>query len=141
MHSNWLTVAASGVLTLATLTGCSEQSQQPDSAPAAKLTLGGEEQTLPRLTCTQFKWWSIAMSDGERSLSAAVDLWEGDSTAKFVKIRDIDGFTGSYWEGGVGNATTTFADGIFTITGDVYGISDREPNKTTTIPFELVAPC
>jgi hypothetical protein len=46
-----------------------------------------------------------------------------------VTIRNFDGFTGSFWEGGVGDAHVDLAKNTYTITGSAYGIDTGNPNK------------
>jgi hypothetical protein len=58
-----------------------------------------------------------------------------------LKIRNIDGFTGSFWEGGVGNAHVDLSNSAYTITGSAYGINSSNPNKVITTDFKISAEC
>lgn len=60
---------------------------------------------------------------------------------QLVKIRIIDGFTGSFWEGGVGNGHVDVTNNAYTITGSAYGINSSNPNKVITTDFKIVAEC
>jgi Mycobacterium 19 kDa lipoprotein antigen len=51
----------------------------------------------------------IDVGDQIHGADAAVELSGEATTAKWVKFHDFDGFTGSAWEGGVGNAIATVA--------------------------------
>jgi hypothetical protein len=42
-----------------------------------------------------------------------------------VKIRNIAGFTGSAWQGGVGDAHVDLAKNTYTITGSASGINSN----------------
>jgi hypothetical protein len=58
-----------------------------------------------------------------------------------VKIRNIDGFTGSFWEGGVGSAHVDATNNAYTITGSAYGINSSNPNRVITTDFKITAEC
>ena len=60
---------------------------------------------------------------------------------QWVKIRDIDGFTGSFWQGGVGSAHADVSNTAYTITGSAYGINSNNPNKVVTTDFKITAEC
>jgi hypothetical protein len=58
-----------------------------------------------------------------------------------LKIRNIDGFTGSFWEGGVGSGHVDLSNSAYTITGNAYGINSSNPNKVITTDFKISAEC
>ena len=58
---------------------------------------------------------------------------------QWVKIRNFGGFTGSFWQGGVGDARVDVDNGAYTITGSAYGINSSNPNKVVTTDFKLTA--
>jgi hypothetical protein len=60
---------------------------------------------------------------------------------QWVKIRNIDGFTGSFWQGGVGSARADVINSAYTITGSAHGINSRNPNKVVTTDFKITAEC
>ena len=60
---------------------------------------------------------------------------------QWVKIRNVDGFTGSFWQGGVGDAHADVTNTAYTITGSAYGIDRSNPNKVVTTDFKIVATC
>jgi hypothetical protein len=63
-------------------------------------------------------------------LVEAVVLLSGDRVIpQWVTNRNFDGFTGSFWEGGVGDAHVDLAKNTYTITGSPYGIDTGNPNK------------
>ncbi len=75
---------------------------------------------------TSKRWWC----------SAAIG-----SCRQWVKIRNVDGFTGSFWQGGVGDAHADLTNSAYTITGSAYGINSSNPNKVVTTDFKIVAEC
>ena len=60
---------------------------------------------------------------------------------QWVKIRNVGGFTGSFWQGGVGDAHVDLAQNAYTITGSAYGINNSNPNKVVTTDFKITAEC
>ena len=58
-----------------------------------------------------------------------------------MKIRNIDGFTDSFWEGGVGSAHVDATNNAYTITGSAYGINGSNPNRVITTDFKITAEC
>jgi hypothetical protein len=58
-----------------------------------------------------------------------------------VKIRSIGGFTGSAWQGGVGDAHVDLAKNTYTITGSAEGINSNNPNKVVAEAFKITAEC
>jgi hypothetical protein len=60
---------------------------------------------------------------------------------QWVKIRDIGGFSGSFWQGGAGDAQAEVTNGAYTITGSAYGINSSNPNKVVTTDFKITAEC
>jgi hypothetical protein len=67
------------------------------------------------------------------SASRAIPQW--------VKIRNVDGFTGSFWQGGVGDAHVDVTNSAYTITGSAYGINSSNPNRVITTDFKITAEC
>jgi hypothetical protein len=74
-------------------------------------------------------------------VEAVVVLSGYQAIPQWVKIRNVDGFTGSFWKGGVGDARADVTNSAYTISGSAYGISSSNPNKTVTTDFKIVAEC
>ncbi len=126
----------------ALLAGCAGDDQRPGQQQLhATVTVGDTTvDTLP--VCTGEQWsWLIDGSQGDHSVNAAVARSEQGAVAQWVKVRDIGGFTGSYWNNGVGKATATANGTTFTIRGELYGVNAQQPNVPATEPFHLVAQC
>ncbi|MGH3675705.1 MAG: lipoprotein LpqH [Mycobacterium sp.] len=65
----------------------------------------------------------------------------GDFDAKFVKIRQLGGFTGSAWAGGVGRAEAGRGLGVITIAGRGYGFYLDKPHRPATAAFTIKTVC
>jgi hypothetical protein len=116
----------------------------PQTAPraAAHLTIGGAAHATRPAECSQLQGYrTINIRDHDSQLEAVVLLSGYRAIPQWVKIRNFGGFTGSFWEGGVGNAHVDVTNSAYTITGSAYGINTSNPNKVITTDFKLSAEC
>jgi hypothetical protein len=120
----------------------------PETVPraAAHLTLDGTSRTTRPPACSRVaddkgQWQTIDILDHEGQVEAVVLLSGDRAIPKWVKIRNIDGFNGSAWAGGVGETHVDLVKSKYTITGSAYGISSKNPNTTVTTEFKIVADC
>jgi lipoprotein antigen len=135
-----LAIAFVLIVGTAVLAGCGQAQTTPRKA--ARLTIDGASHTTRPPSCRQdqsYRTIDIADRDGEVE---AVVLLSGNRTIpQWVKIRNVDGFTGSFWEGGVGDAHVDVTNDAYTISGSAYGINSSNPNKVVTTDFKLIAEC
>lgn len=131
---------AAAVLVIASVAGCAET--ETVSRKAAHLTIAGATHTTSPAACRQDQGYrTIDISDRDGNVEAVV-LLSGDKVIpQWVKIRNVDGFTGSFWQGGVGNARADVTRSAFTITGSAYGINSGNPNKAVNTDFKITAEC
>lgn len=136
------TVAVAGILVACTsaVSGCGGAQIMPRKA--AHVTIDGAAHTTRPPACSQIEAYrTIDIGDRGGQVQAVV-LLSGDRVLpQFVKIRNIDGFTGSYYEGGVGNAHVDVNKNAYTITGSASGINGNNPNKVITTDFKISAEC
>jgi hypothetical protein len=126
---------AATLVTIGCLAGCSQQPQVV-SVESANVTIDHSTKRVNSVSCNQYQWWwVIDVGDQTHGAEAAVELSGEAATAKWVKFHDFDGFTGTAWEGGVGQRST------YTFTGDVFGYCPTNPNKPDTESFTIVAYC
>jgi hypothetical protein len=141
MRDRWMSAAVATAVTVGCLTGCSQQPQVA-SEQSASVTIGRSTTTVNSVSCAQYQWWwMIDVGDRLHGAEAAVELSGSRATAKWVKFHDFDRFTGSAWDGGVGNAIATVAGNTYTFTGDVFGYGPTNRNKPDTETFKVVAYC
>jgi hypothetical protein len=133
-------VAGIAVFVAAGVSGCGEVQTVPRKA--GHLTLDGATRSTRPPACSQDQQYrTIDLRDRDGQVEAVV-LLNGDRVIpQWVKIRNIDGFTGSAWQGGVGDARVDLANRTFTITGSAYGITNNKPDKVVTTDFKIVAEC
>ncbi len=120
--------------------GCAQA--QTTSRKAARLTIDGATHTTRPAACSQDQSYrTIDVQDHDGQVEAVVLLSGYRVIPQWVKIRNIDGFTGSFWEGGVGDAHADVTNVAYTITGNAYGINSSNPNKVVTTDFKIIADC
>ncbi|KPN56631.1 lipoprotein LpqH [Mycobacterium intracellulare] len=120
--------------------GCSAAQTTPRRA--ARLTIDGATHTTRPPACRQDQMYrTIKIPDHDGGVEAVMLLSGYRVMPQWVKIRNVDGFTGSFWQGGVGDAHVDLAHDAYTITGSAYGIKSSNPNKVVTTEFKIVAEC
>ena len=126
---------AIGFILIFGVAGCGQAQTRP--LKAARVTIDGDTHTARPAACSQIQSYrTIDIGDQDGQLEAVV-LLSGDRVVpQWVKIRNIAGFTGSFWLGGVGGAHADVANSAYTITGSAYGINSSNPNKVVTTDFK-----
>lgn len=141
MRKGWGAIAAvafAGVAAAAA--GCGNAQSVPRKA--AHLTIDGATHAARPAACSQnLGYRTLDIPDRDGHVEAVVLLSGDRAIPQWVKIRDIDGFTGSFWEGGVGDARADVAKRVYTISGSAYGINRSNPNKVVTTDFTITAEC
>ena len=133
-------VIAIGLALVAGVAGCSQAQTTP--LRAARLTIDGTTHSTRPPACSQLQSYrTIEIPDRDGHVEAVVLLSGYRVIPQWVKIRNIDGFTGSFWQGGVGSAHVELTDRAYTISGSAYGINSRNPNKVVTTDFKISAEC
>jgi hypothetical protein len=134
-------VAVAAVVMMAGVAGCAGQVQTMPRK-AARLTIDGTTHAARPPACKQQQAYrTIDIRDGDGRVEAVVLLSGYRVIPEWVKIRNVDGFTGSYWQGGVGEAHADVTNDAYTISGNAYGISSSNPNKVITTDFKISADC
>ena len=140
MQNRLVKVAGVALVVVAGVAACG--GTETVSRKAAHLTLDGNAHTTRPAACTQvqgYRTLDIRDHDGQVE---AVALLSGDrAMAQWVKIRNIDGFNGSAWIGGVGETHVDLTKSTYTFTGSAYGINSNNPNKVVTEDFKITAEC
>jgi hypothetical protein len=132
-------VAVAFVL-VASVAGCAEPQTTPHAA--AHLTIDGASHAARPPACSQVQSYrTIDIRDRDGQVEAVVLLSASRAIPQWVKIRNVDGFTGSFWQGGVGDAHVDVTNSAYTITGSAYGINSSNPNKVITTDFKITAEC
>ncbi|BCO52107.1 MULTISPECIES: lipoprotein LpqH [Mycobacterium avium complex (MAC)] len=140
MQNRLPTVALIMAAVVVIVAGCSAAQTTPRRA--ARLTIDGATHTTRPPSCRQDQMYrTIKIPDHDGGVEAVMLLSGYRVMPQWVKIRNVDGFTGSFWQGGVGDAHVDLAHDTYTITGSAYGINSSNPNKVVTTEFNIVAEC
>jgi hypothetical protein len=124
----------------AAVAGCGQAETVPRKA--ARVTIDGVTHTTRPPDCRQDQGYrTIDIRDQNGEVEAVVLFSGYRAMPQWVKIRNVDGFTGSFWQGGVGDAHADVTNRSYTITGSAYGINNSNPNKTVTTDFKISAEC
>jgi Mycobacterium 19 kDa lipoprotein antigen len=137
MQSRLLAIAF--VVTIG-VAGCGQAQTTPRKA--ARVTIDGATHTTSPAACSQIQSYrTLDIGDQNGHVEATMLLSGYQAIPQWVKIRNVDGFTGSFWQGGVGDAHANVTNSAYTISGSAYGISNSNPNRTVTTDFKIVAEC
>jgi hypothetical protein len=140
VHDRLVAPAAVALVLVATTAGCGTAETMPRHA--ARLTIDGDTHTTRPPACSQLQGYrTIDILDRDGRVEAVVLLSGERVIPQWVKIRNVGGFTGSFWQGGVGDAHVDLAQNAYTITGSAYGINNSNPNKVVTTDFKITAEC
>ncbi|MGY4868584.1 lipoprotein LpqH [Mycolicibacterium elephantis] len=91
--------------------------------------------------CDQIQWLlTIDGGDEESGFTAMVDKGETPE-AKFVKIVNLGGYTGSAGEGGSGDLEVSRDGSVLTFTGSAYGYFAADPSEPTTTGSRISTAC
>lgn len=135
-----VTVTGVAMVVAAGLSACGQAQTVPRKA--ARLTIDGVTHTTRPATCSQEHSYRTIDIRNHDSTVQAVVLLSGDRVIpQWVKIRNVDGFNGSFWHGGVGNARADRARNTYTVAGSAYGISSKKPNTVVSTDFNILAEC
>jgi lipoprotein LpqH len=147
VKNRFVAVAGAASVSAVIIGGCSSPPAEPQQ-PAGALPPGTAEVTVngkrmgptDAVNCAQTQWlWIMEAGDKTAGVTAVVQSGEM-LTAKSVQIRNLDGFTGSYWDGQGGNADASIAGNTWTISGTVDGFNADKP-KRATATFKVKANC
>ncbi|MFV0495786.1 lipoprotein LpqH [Mycobacterium sp.] len=131
-------VLAAGVAGV--VSGCAVAQTEP-LAPA-RVSIGGQTHAAGPPECTQAEeYWTIDVRDGDGTMQAVMVVSGDQVIPQFVKFHNVDGFTGSYYKGGVGDAHAELTGETYTVTGTASGINSDNPNKVVSTDFEIRAGC
>lgn len=140
MQNRMVAVAGMALTVVGAVTACGSGQTVPRTA--AHVTIDGNSRAARPPSCSQIaSYRTIDIRDRDGSIQAVVLISGDRAIPQFVKIRNVDGFTGSYYAGGVGDARAEMKTTSFTITGSASGINTKNPDKVVTTDFKINAEC
>ena len=118
--------------------------REPGTLPpgAAQLTIDGKElPTTGAVHCAPSEQYLTTITTGNDASGATVMVSNaGKPTVEFVRIRNLNGFTGDYNRGLGGEATVALTDSTYQISGAALGYGTKSPEPTTA-PFTIKVSC
>jgi lipoprotein LpqH len=93
------------------------------------------------VSCTQVGW-SHTFDIGDKSSGTTAVVDTGDEVkARMVEIRNVNGFSGTFAQGTLGNANARVAGDTFTITGTALGYTADKPRNQVPQQFTIKVNC
>lgn len=129
------------------LAGCSDP--EPAAQPPGSLTAGTAEVTINgsrvdtthNVRCTsEGAVTTINTGDDTAGTTSAVDTSEG-AAVQFAQIRDLGGFTGSYWADLDPAAEVTLSGRTFLMNGTANGFNNSNPSARISQTFSIRVAC
>lgn len=146
MKTEYLTAAA--LLVVAAAAGCSSGPETVDrqtgrmSPGMAQLTIDGADAGhIEAVECTQSKHTTAITIGARDPVAAATISTLDDLTVDWVRLRDANGFTGSYNAGLGGQAQVVLTGSDYQISGVARGFNAGKPSQPTTAEFAIEVSC
>jgi ipoprotein LpqH len=142
-----LRVAAAAGLTIAAIAGCSSgkaAAPRPGVLPpgTAVLSVDGKDVgTTYSVRCESIAWMTKIHTNIDGSSVNAMVSNADKLKAKFVRLHDLDGFTGSYEQQLQGEATVTMTGPTYHIDGAALGFNKAEPTRLQAETFTIKVSC
>ncbi len=132
-------VAGAGVAVLG-IAACSA----PEPAlggTTASVSIDGNDSGVRAVRCHQTgPTWYIETPEQDSGFTAVLQTGS-DISASSVNFRDVEGFTGSFWNDNIGDARVSGRDGRYVITGTAAGSFADEPGNAVSANFRIEAAC
>ena len=141
-----LRVAAGAVLVLGAIAGCADKAatSPPGVLPpgTAMLSIDGRDVGKTySVRCQTIDWMTRIHTGIDNSGANAMVSNAGKLQAEFVRLRDLDGFTGSYEQELQGEAKVSMTGATYQITGAALGFNKSEPTRLKAETFTVKVSC
>ena len=84
----------------------------------------GRDLGLTDVVCKQVgSTWTLSTGDGPSGVTAVIETGGGPLLARSVRFREVDGFSGSYWDGNHGPVEADLVEDNWTVTGRIEGFN------------------
>ncbi len=141
-----LRAAATAVLLIGAVAGCSDHAATPRPGVlppgTAVLSIDGKDVgTTYSVRCQTIDWITRIHTGIDASGANAMVSNAGKLTAEFVRLHDLDGFTGSYEQQLQGEANVTMTGPTYHITGAALGFNTATPTRLKAETFTIKVSC
>jgi lipoprotein LpqH len=145
---NRVALIAAAALIIGGGTACSFGNHSAKRAPGtltpgtAQLTIDGKELPPTRaVECAPAEEYLTTITTGSEASGVTVMVSnKGKLAAEFVRIRNLNGFTGDYDRHLGGDATVALTESTYHIAGTAFGYGPKSPVPTTH-PFTIEVAC
>lgn len=140
------TVAAVAILVIGFVAGCADKAAtpRPGVLPPGTAVLSVDGKDIGRtysVRCESIDWMTRIHTAIDAS-SVNVMVSKADKLeAEFVRLLDVNGFTGSYEQQLQGEASVTMTGPTYQITGAALGFNRSEPTQLTAETFTVKVSC
>jgi ipoprotein LpqH len=108
----------------------------------AALTVDGKQiGTTYSVRCQSIDWMTRIHADLHDAGVSAMLSSADKLTTEFVRLHDVDGFTGSYERGRQGEASVTMTGSTYQIAGAAMGFNDAQPTRRKAEKFAVTVSC
>jgi len=141
-----LRVAAMAVLLVGAVAGCADKSATPRPGVlppgTAVLSVDGKDVgTTYSVRCETVDWMTRIHTGIDAAGANAMVSNAGKLRAEFVRLHDLDGFTGSYEQELQGEATVTMTGPTYHINGAALGFDKETPTRLKAETFTITVSC
>ena len=148
MRDRVLLIIAAAALMIGGSAACSSgpsAKRDPATLPAgtAELSIDGKDLPTTRVVeCAPAEEYMTTIKTGDDASGATFAISNaGKLTVEFVRIRNLDGFSGDYNRGlSGGDATVSLTENTYSISGAASGYGKKSPEPTTA-PFTIKVSC
>jgi hypothetical protein len=97
--------------------------------------------TTYSVRCQSIDWMTRIHADWHEAGVSAMLSSGGELTAEFVRLHDVDGFTGSYERARQGEASVTMTGPTYQIVGAAMGFNTAQPTRSKAETFTVTVSC
>jgi lipoprotein LpqH len=140
-------VAAAAMLLIGVTAGCSSDQAapaRPGVLPPGTAVLSIDGKDVGKtysVRCESIDWMTRIHTDLHASGVSAMLSNANKLKAEFVRLEDLDGFTGSYEHALQGEAAVTMTGPTYHITGAALGFNKSEPTRLKAETFSIKVSC
>jgi lipoprotein LpqH len=140
-------VAAAVMLLIGVTAGCSSDQAapaRPGVLPPGTAVLSIDGKDVGKtysVRCESIDWMTRIHTDLHASGVSAMLSNANKLKAEFVRLEDLDGFTGSYEHALQGEAAVTMTGPTYHITGAALGFNKSEPTRLKAETFSIKVSC
>jgi lipoprotein LpqH len=140
-------VAGAAMLLIGVAAGCSSDQAapaRPGVLPPGTAVLSIDGKDVGKtysVRCESIEWMTRIHTDLHASGVSAMVSNANKLKAEFVRLEDLDGFTGSYEHALQGEAAVTMTGPTYHITGAALGFNKSEPTRLKAETFSIKVSC